>query len=178
MGHLHQIRQDTLEPYDRWAPVGGSHSAISLRPCRRPWVDCHTRKRSLPRGIAASANLAIPGLRPLLGEPNLKRSMSNLRGCMNVAVSVVWSSARWQLARAAVRPRSRIRTRSRPDNPRRGTDTSFRRRGRSGLAPPLVLEVEVPSGKPSQDWRVRALNLPKHAPPTRENAPIDVLYFV
>ena len=50
---------------------------------------CRVRKGSLPRVMAAFANLAISVLR-LLGKRNLKRAMSNFKLRPNTAVAVVW----------------------------------------------------------------------------------------
>ena len=53
---------------------------------------CRVRKGSLPRVMAAFANLAISVLR-LLGQRNLKRAMSNFKLRPNTAVAVVWLAA-------------------------------------------------------------------------------------
>ena len=53
---------------------------------------CRMHKGSLPRAMAASANLAISVLR-LVGYQNVKRAMSNFKMRPNTAVGVVWSAA-------------------------------------------------------------------------------------
>ena len=53
---------------------------------------CRVRKGSLPRVMAAFANLAISVLR-LLGKRNLKRAMSNFKLRPNTVVAAVWSAA-------------------------------------------------------------------------------------
>ena len=53
---------------------------------------CRVRKGSLPRVMAAFANLAISVLR-LLGQRNLKRAMSNFKLRPNTAVAAVWLAA-------------------------------------------------------------------------------------
>ena len=53
---------------------------------------CRVRKGSLPRVMAAFANLAISVLR-LLGKQNLARAMDNFRLRPNTAVAVIWSAA-------------------------------------------------------------------------------------
>ena len=51
---------------------------------------CRVRKGSVPRVMAAFANLTISVLR-LLGKRNLKRAMSNFKLRPNTAVAAVWS---------------------------------------------------------------------------------------
>ena len=64
---------------------------------------CQACKGSLPRVLAAFANLAIPVLR-LLGQKNVKRAMSNLKLRPNMAVG------------ACGRRRRRVRQRGRIDS--------------------------------------------------------------
>ena len=53
---------------------------------------CRVRKGSLPRVMAAFANLTISVLR-LLGKRNIRRAMSNFKLRPNTAVAAVWSMA-------------------------------------------------------------------------------------
>ena len=140
---------------------------------RRPPV----RKGSLPRVMAAFANLANSVLR-LLGKRNLKRheqfqaAPEHGRGGRVVDGEL----RRWPVSlhpqrdrqdpRAAWRPGAAVRTRAGIGTPScAGRPPTVCRhrvpepRNCSGPALPLVTEVGKPASKPSVDWRFRTLNL-------------------
>ena len=71
-------------------------SALDKRASPRLYVElredaCGVHKGSLPRAVAAFANLAILELR-LLGKENVRRAMSKFNQRPNTAVGVVWSA--------------------------------------------------------------------------------------